>query len=136
QLKRLHLKMAGADVEGSSSGEMNPYPVELDAELCRKSLAEFVSQSWSGVEPSTELVWNWDIEVIGEHVQAWMQGRTPRNNLVINVPPGSMKSRIVSVCAPAWMWTHKPTWRAIFASASGTVAMRDAMYCRTLLDSK
>lgn len=108
----------------------------LNAALCRRSLAEFVDQSWEVIEPSTPLIWNWHLDAICEHVQALLTGKIEKNNLVINVPPGSMKSRIVSVCAPAWMWTWKPTWRAIFASASGTVAMRDAMFCRALVDSR
>lgn len=44
-------------------------------------------------------------------------------------------SRLVSVCAPAWMWTHTPSWRGIFSSANPRVVMRDSMYCRQILES-
>jgi predicted phage terminase large subunit-like protein len=115
---------------------MDSYLVELEAELCRKSLAEFVKRSWSVIEPTTELVWNWHLDAICEHVQALLEGRIEKKNLVINVPPGSMKSRIVSVCAPCWMWTRRPAWKAIFASGSLEVALRDAMFCRILIDSQ
>lgn len=57
-------------------------------------------------------------------------------DLLINVPPGSAKSRIISVCTPAWMWLHWPAWRAIFLSANPRVALRDSGYCRDLIRSE
>lgn len=57
-------------------------------------------------------------------------------NLLINVPPGSGKSRIVSVCAPAWMWARCPSWRAIFFSANPRVALRDSLLCKDLIQSE
>jgi predicted phage terminase large subunit-like protein len=56
-------------------------------------------------------------------------------NLLVNVPPGTAKSRIVSVFAPAWMWLHWPSWRSIFLSANPAVALRDSTYCRDLIES-
>lgn len=108
---------------------------DLVASICRDSLAEFTKRSWSVLEPNTPLVWNWHLQALCDHVQALLQHRIPKNNLVVNVPPGSAKSRVVSVNAPAWTWTWNPTWRGIFASASGTVSTRDAKYCSDLVDS-
>lgn len=56
-------------------------------------------------------------------------------NLLVNVPPGTAKSRIVSVFTPAWMWLHWPSWRAIFLSANPVVALRDSTLCRDLMES-
>jgi predicted phage terminase large subunit-like protein len=118
---------------------------EMDATLACKSLAHFVRQSWHILEPTTPLIWNWHIEAICLHVQSslegWIEaqqtGITPViQNLLINVPPGSMKSRIVAVCAPAWMWLRSPSWRAIFISANPRVSIRDSSYCRDLLESQ
>lgn len=108
---------------------------EVRAEQARRSLAEFVKQAWPIIEPSTPLVWNWHLDVICNHVQALLEGRLGKQNLIINVPPGSMKSTIVSVCAPAWMWLHRPSWRGIFASGNEGVAIRDSLKCRDILDS-
>lgn len=57
-------------------------------------------------------------------------------NLLINVPPGTAKSRIVSVYAFAWMWLKHPDWRAICLSANPDVALRDADYALQLIESK
>lgn len=107
----------------------------VEAELARRSLAEFVRQAWHVIEPGTPLIWNWHLDVICDHVQALLEGRLAKRNLLINVPPGSMKSTIVSVCAPAWWWLHNPSWRGIFASGNEGVALRDSIRCRDILDS-
>lgn len=69
------------------------------------------------------------------HVQGLLEGRIPKRNLYLGVPPGSMKSRLVSVCTPAWWWLHHPEWRAIFASGNPRVTIRDSLYCRQLIES-
>lgn len=57
-------------------------------------------------------------------------------NLLVNVPPGTGKSRVLGVCTPAWMWTRWPSWRAIFLSANPRVAMRDSVLCRDVIESR
>lgn len=104
------------------------------AELARRSLADFVRFSW-GVLDAEPLQWNWHLQAICDHVQALLEGRIPKNKLLVNVPPGSGKSRIVSVAAPAWMWIHDPGWTAIFSSANPRVSVRDSVKCRQLLES-
>ena len=112
----------------------------IQAEKGRRSLAQFVKQAWHVIEPSTPLKWGWVLDVIAEHVQALLEDRLIRDgrvirNLVINVPPGTMKSTILSVGVPAWKWTKTPSWRGLFASGNDDVALRDSVKCRLLLDS-
>lgn len=103
------------------------------------TLAEFVAAAWPVVEPSTPLVWNWHLNVLCEHVQAVLEGPKREGpwtqNLLINVPPGTMKSLVVSVFAPAWVWLWRPSWRAIFTSANPRVSLRDSVRCRDLIES-
>lgn len=134
-------------IDDISSADVDALLAECEAEEARRayvSLSAFVRQSWTVLEPTAQLVWNWHMEAICEHVQAalndWIlaqaTGTTPKmQNLLINVPPGSAKSRIVSVCAPAWMWLRFPSWRAIFISANPRVALRDSVFCRELITS-
>lgn len=109
---------------------------KVRAEMGRRSLAEFVRLSWHVLERSTPLEWNWHLDAVCDHVQALLEGRIPKRNLLINVPPGSMKSRIVSVCTPAWWWIEHPEWSAIFASGNPRVATRDSVACRDLIESR
>ena len=109
------------------------------------SLARFVQESWDELEPSTKLEWNWHMDAICDHIQEalldWLKHKQDPSyiqrcqNLLINVPPGSAKSRITSVCTPAWFWLHEPSWRAIFISSNPRVALRDSVLCRDLIES-
>jgi phage terminase large subunit-like protein len=109
------------------------------------SLAEFVQESWHVLEGGSECDWNWHMEAIAFHCQElffdWMGRKRDENfiqrsrKLLINVPPGSAKSRIVSVCLPAWAWLHYPEWRVICLSSNPRVALRDSLYCRDLIES-
>lgn len=116
-----------------------------DAVRVTLTLAEFVKESWEVLEPSTELLWNWHIDAMCLHIQEalldwYKHKKNPHypqriQNLLINVPPGSLKSRVLSVCTPAWFWTICPSWRAIFLSANPRVALRDSVYCRDVIES-
>ncbi len=107
----------------------------VNAVLMKKSLADFVKGAWHVIEPVTPLVWNWHVQVMCDHVQALLEDRLGKQNLAIAVPPGSMKSTVVSVCAPAWKWLHNAGWRATFAAGNDDVAERDSGKCRDVLNS-
>jgi predicted phage terminase large subunit-like protein len=102
----------------------------------RRSLAAFVRECWHIIEPARPLVWNWHIDAMAEHLQALFEGRLGTQNLLINVPPGTMKSTVVSVASPAWRWIDHGEWRGIFASGNEVVSVRDSIKCRDILDSK
>jgi len=56
-------------------------------------------------------------------------------NLIVNVPPGTSKSSIVSVLWPAWIWTRRPDAKFIGSSYSATLSRRDALRSRLLVES-
>ncbi len=103
------------------------------------TLAEFLVGAWAVLEPATPLVWGWHLRVVCDHVQAQLEdgrfGKPWRQNLSIQVPPGSSKSTIVSVCAPAWKWTWQPSWRVLDLSGNPDVATRDSLASRRLIES-
>jgi predicted phage terminase large subunit-like protein len=68
-----------------------------------KSFAEFVKLAWEVIEPGTPLKWNWHLDAMCDHLEAISLGLI-RPRLIINVPPGSSKSTIVSVLWQAWEW--------------------------------
>lgn len=70
-----------------------------------QTLSGFVREAWHVLEPNARYVHNWHIDAICEHLEAVTDGRI--NRLLINVPPGSMKSLLVSVFWPAWEWGPK-----------------------------
>lgn len=105
-------------------------------EKAQRSLFAFMVQAWPTIEGDTPLLLNWHLEAMCAEIQAVATGETPHQNLILNVPPGSMKSTIVSVCLPAWMWLRRPSWTALFISGADDVSMRDSMKCRNLITSE
>ncbi|MDE2104437.1 MAG: phage terminase large subunit [Patescibacteria group bacterium] len=106
---------------------------DVRSEMCRRSLARFVRFGWDIVEPGTELIWNWHIDVICEHLEAVTSGEI--SQLLINIGPGYMKSLIVSVFWPAWEWIEHPETRSLFSSYGLDLALRDSIRCRDLVAS-
>lgn len=69
------------------------------------SLIEFVKDFWPILEPSRPFVCGWAIEAIALHLEQVTAGNI--QYLLINVPPGMMKSLLVAVFWPAWEWGPK-----------------------------
>ena len=105
----------------------------VEAELYRRSLADFARAAWHVLEPATPLKWGWALYAICEHLQAVSQGEITR--LLMNVPPGTMKSLLTGVIWPAWEWTFAPQMRFIGTAHKQDLAVRDAMKCRRLIQS-
>ena len=101
--------------------------------LCEKSLFEFVQAAWKVVEPGTRLVPSWHVRAICAHLEACTRGQIRR--LVINIPPRCMKSLLVSVFWPAWVWTTRPHTRWLFASYAHHLSLRDSLHCRDVISS-
>lgn len=65
-------------------------------------LLEFVRRYWHILEPATEFKDGWALEAVCEHLEAVTFGEVDR--LLINIPPGFMKSLLTDVFWPAWEW--------------------------------
>jgi predicted phage terminase large subunit-like protein len=103
------------------------------ARLAEKSLMEFTKQSWDIIEPGVQFRDNWHLHAIAEHLEAVSRGEI--ENLVIAIPPGCMKSILVSVAFPAWEWIKNPSLRYMGASYGVDLAIRDSMKCRDIITS-
>jgi len=103
-------------------------------ELNEKHLLSFIRQAWDILEPGTKFINNWHIEYTCEHLEAVYSGEIKR--LLINIPPGHMKSIMVTVCFPAWVWIQNPYKRFISAcysqeiSTDLSVKRRDLIFIR------
>ena len=97
------------------------------------SLYEFVKEAWSIVE-DVDFVPGWHLEAICAHLEASFFGRDI-GHLVINVPPGFMKSLLCAVFFPAWAWVVNPGTRLFFISYEKELATRDSMKTRKVIGS-
>lgn len=107
---------------------------EQDRRAATKSLMAFTRQSFDIIEPGQDFCENWHLNVIAEHLEAVTAGDI--RNLVINIPPGCMKSILTSVAWPAWEWARNPTIRTLSASYGVELAIRDASKTRDIVTSE
>ena len=109
---------------------------ELDRLDCEGSLAGFIRRAWHVIEPGQTYVHGWHIDAIAEHLEAITSGQVTR--LLINVPPGTMKSLCVGVFWPAWEWgpRNRASTRVLATSHSLPLAVRDNLKARRLIQSE
>lgn len=103
---------------------------------CYDSFAYFVRAFWHVQEPSKPLIWGWWMDVICEAVQRQQEGDPEYRWLLVMQPPGTAKSRILSVLAAAWVMLRWPTRKMLYVSTSDSVASRDSRFTRNVLKSE
>jgi len=116
---------------------------DLELQRCERSLAYFIKQAWSQIEPGQPYVHNWHVDMICEHLEAITNGveidGKPYNRLLINVPPGTMKSLLLNVFWPAWEWgpRNMPHMRYVCAAHKvENLSARDSRRMRQLITSE
>ena len=109
--------------------------LNIEREACKRSLATFIRLAWAQLEPGQVYSHGWHIDAVAEHLEAVSDGRITR--LLINIPPGTMKSMMVGVFFPAWEWgpCGKSSYRFIGASHEASLAIRDNLNTRRLITS-
>lgn len=113
----------------------NAIEIEKSRRNCARSFANFVKEAWHIVEPTRELKWGWALDAVCQHLEAVHTGDILR--LLMNVPPGSMKSLLTNVFFPAWEWgpMGRPDLRYLGTAHKVDLARRDNVKCRRLIKS-
>lgn len=99
------------------------------------SLRSFIEIVWPVLEPGREFVSGWAVDAICDHLQAVSDGYIQK--LLINVPPGCMKSLTTDVLWPAWEWgpNNRADLRYVAASYSDALTVRDNRKTRLVIQS-
>lgn len=101
----------------------------------RGGFIKFVKYFWPVLEPKAELVDGKPLEAICLHLEAVTYGEITR--LLINVPPGFMKSLLVNVFWPAWEWgIGHSSMRYVTFSYAASLTLRDNGRFRDLIQSE
>lgn len=101
--------------------------------LLRLDFVTFAERCFYELNPHTEYLHNWHIEVIAAALEQCRLGKLRR--LVINVPPRSLKSHLASIAFPAYLLGHDPAAQIICASYAQDFADKLAGDCRSLITS-
>jgi predicted phage terminase large subunit-like protein len=102
----------------------------LNAEI---SLYEFFKQAWPHMEGRMPYVDGWHIKAIAEHLEAVYKRQIKK--LIINVPPRTGKTNLISIAFPAWVWLHNPCERFLTVSCVNSLSLEHASRSRALIES-
>lgn len=112
---------------------------ELDRVEYEESLGAFLRTGWRYIDPAP-FIDGWVIDALAEHLQAVCDGDI--RDLLINIPPRSLKSTMCSVVFPAWVWAQRfeshtsgPGVKFLHGSYADKLSVRDSVHCRRLIES-
>jgi len=97
------------------------------------SLHEFIKQAWPVIEGKIPFIDSWHIQAICEHLEACFYRDI--KNLLINVPPRSSKTTMISIAFPAWAWLHNSEEKFMYASYAAKLGLEHSFKCRGLIES-
>lgn len=106
---------------------------EAEGERLSRSFRLYTYEAFRVFSGGSPLMGNWHVDGLCEALQYWVEGEI--KSLMINMPPRVLKSVLCGVLLPSWAWIHNPRWKWLFASYVLPLAVRDARYCRNLMQS-
>jgi len=112
---------------------------EKEKRLCQNSYYYFFKKAWSVLEPQTPLLDNWHIQYLCQKLEGEVlriSKKFPKTkDLIINIPPRSAKSYLVSVMLCPWAWTRYPHLKFIGSSYSNSLSITHCLHARRLIES-
>lgn len=113
-----------------------PTQIQVDRELCNRSFYQFV-QIFISVVIKEEVIFNWHIKYLCDVLQEIVfriRDRQPKLfDLIINIPPGTSKSTIITQMLPVWAWVVDPSMRSMTASYSSTLSIDHSVKSRDII---
>lgn len=114
-------------------------PFIIQRELNNRSLYEFLQFFWPVVS-NDEFKGNWHLPYLCEQLEEIAHrvanGEKKEYDLIINIPPGTTKTKTAMVMFPVWVWTKWHWMKLITASYSSTLALESAEESRDLIRSQ
>jgi len=113
---------------------------DKEAQRLEDTFYEFCKGAWGFVDPA-EFVDNWHLEDICNHMEAVARGHISR--LLINEPPRTGKTFLVSICFAAWVWAQRtkgpllgPQVSFFYASYAEKLSLEHSLKCLRLIQSR
>ena len=111
---------------------MSKFSIDQLDEATRQSFDLFASRAFKSVEgPAALYEWNWHIECIAEHLEAVRRGEIRK--LIVNIPPRTLKSYLVSCAFPAWVLGIDPWSKFIMTSFSKLLVEDHITNCKNII---
>ena len=118
----VHQRLQDAEAMGS-----------LIADHFENNFCDFARKACAVLEPNHKLTWSWHLDYLCEMLTL-VKGRQLLR-LIINVPPRTLKSTLITIVFPVWLWINEPQHRFMAASYSLALSAEHSLLRRNLLQS-
>lgn len=92
---------------------LNKIEINLERNIYKASFYEFFKVAFCQLHPDKELDDNWHIkylcDILQKETERIVRKEKKTKDIIINIPPRSLKSYITSIIWPAWCWTISPS---------------------------
>lgn len=134
ELEELDLLLAyrEKDAQDETLSQEERQRIQRRAEL-EADFASFVRAAWHVIRPGQQLKWSWHYDLICEYLTLAFERKCLR--LIINISPRTLKSILVTVMFPVWIWTKQPIHSIGCASYSIDLSTEHSVMRRTIIES-
>ena len=112
---------------------------EVRKRQCERSLHQFVLDAHYYLF-NERLDDNWHLKYICDRIQTEIeriaQRKKKNKDIIINIPPRSLKSFSITVASAAWAWIHKPSMKFIGTSYSGDLSLQHNMWTKDIVKTQ
>lgn len=105
----------------------------LLAERLANDFAAFAKKAWTILYPTRPLIWSWHYDYLCEMLTLVKRRQILR--LIVNVPPRTLKSTLITILYPLWIWLTEPEHSFLTASYSLDLSSEHSVMRRSLLQS-
>src|ERR1035438_3683491 len=78
--------------------------LDKERKTLESSFSAFAKAAWEILEPGVPLCWSWHYDLIAEYLTLCKDKKLQR--LIINIPPRTLKSTLITIIFPVWVWTQ------------------------------
>lgn len=109
------------------------------AEQCVSSFYAFFKEYWD-INNEETLIDNWHIKYLCDELQIagenLAQGNKKLYDIIINIPPGTSKSSIVTVAWGCWMWLIMPNFFGIYSTNTDGLSTELSIKSKKIIESE
>lgn len=133
---------ASADIADHETASASASTKKKKTKIRKLKLQAFVQEAWDILEPVSPLVWNWHLDLICEYLTLVRDGEFKNvcgldlEGIIFNVPPRTMKSLLITVFFPIWVWTTDSSRRFMFISYSEKLSTQHSIFRRSIIESE
>jgi predicted phage terminase large subunit-like protein len=123
-----------------STDEKKAIKKQIQTEIYKRSFYDFLVDAVKVLEPQTKWSFNWHIkelcDIAEKEIVRINNGIPKDKDIIINVPPRTMKSYIFSICLNAWAWTSAPHLKFMTISYADNLSSKFSYKTRLLIQSE